>query len=70
MKEEYINNIKAHKEVLQTLPKNNQRNINEYNKTVEGMIQTYRKNLQEIKEEIIKRNKNFTNNMPVKRDRR
>ena len=56
MKEEYIKNIETHKEVLNALPKNNEKNLKTYKTKVSELKETYEKDLTEIIEEISKRN--------------
>lgn len=59
MKEEYINNIEAQKEVLSTLPQNNSKNIKAYKERIEELLLTYNNDLSLIKEEINKRKKQY-----------
>ena len=64
MKEEYIKNIETHKEVLNALPKNNEKNLKTYKTKVSELKETYEKDLTEISEEISKRNKQYLSIKP------
>ena len=64
MKEEYIKNIEIHKEVLNALPKNNEKNLKTYKTKVSELKETYEKDLTEIIEEISKRNKQYLSIKP------
>ena len=64
MKEEYIKNIETHKEVLNALPKNNEKNLKTYKTKVSELKETYEKDLTEIIEEISKRNKQYLSIKP------
>lgn len=64
MKEEYINNINAQKEVLATLPQNNSKNIKAYQEKIEELLTTYNSDLSLIKEEINKRKNQYLESTP------
>ena len=59
MKEQYMNNIETHKEVLNALPKNNDKNLKVYKEKVSELLTTYREDLSSIIEEIDKRTKHY-----------
>ena len=54
MKEQYVNNINTHKEVLNALPKNNEKNIKAYKNKVSELLILYKQDLTSIIEEIDK----------------
>ena len=51
MKEQYMNNIETHKEVLNALPKNNDKNLKVYKEKVSELLTTYSEDLSSIIEE-------------------
>ena len=59
MKEQYVNNINTHKEVLNALPKNNEKNIKAYKNKVSELLILYKQDLTSIIEEIDKRSKHY-----------
>ena len=59
MKEEYLNNIEAHKAVLSALPQNNAKNIKAYQEKVSSLLEEYTTDMSLLEEEISKRNKYY-----------
>ena len=59
MKEQYINNIDTHREVLGALPKNNAKDLASYHSKVEELKQEYEEDKKTLFEEITKRSKPY-----------
>ena len=55
MNDSVIKRIEAHKDVLSTLPKNNKKNIHKYQETIIELLDSYKKDSESIKEEILSR---------------
>ncbi|MDO4377013.1 MAG: hypothetical protein Q4C38_02610 [bacterium] len=59
MVNEYAKNIEAYKEVLQALPKNNDKNRKIYKNKIKDLLLEYQNDFSLVKEEIKKRNKSY-----------
>lgn len=59
MVNEYAKNIEAYKEVLQALPKNNDKNRKIYKNKIKELLLEYQNDFSLVKEEIKKRNKSY-----------
>lgn len=64
MKETYLNNIETYKEVLNTLPKNNEKNLKAYKEKVNEILSLYTEDISKLKEEIDRRIKHYLSVIP------